>query len=91
MSESGALRVVAWRCVVMPSDMSAAARFLAPRLCEVKMSSLEDLGGRARAVAVEVFLLEEDCERREVRWEAKVRELEDEIVDLGTFLGRAMP
>ena len=90
MSESGAPRVVAWRCAVTPSDMSAAARFLAPRLCEVKMSSFVDLEGRGRAEDVAVFLLVV-WERREVRWEAKVWELEEEIVDFGAFLGRGVP
>ena len=70
------------------SEVSARARFFAPRLCVVKMSSLpeEDLEGRERAIEVEELV-----ERREESWEAKAEELVEEITSFGLFLGRGMP
>lgn len=70
-------------------DMSAAARFLAPRLWEVKMSSLAvHLEGRGRTVEL---LLERVLARREVRWEVKEREVEVEMGFWGARVGRGMP
>lgn len=68
--------------------MSAAARFLAPRLWEVKMSSLPVLRGRGRAA--EVLVVGRVVARREVRCEEKEREVDVEMGFLGVRVGRGM-
>ena len=70
MDASTAWEVEEWDWVVRPSEMSACARFLEPRLWVLKMSSLGVLERRG-AGREEVDL--EDEARRELRVLLKVR------------------
>ena len=67
--------------------MSAAARFLVFLLCAVKISSFR-FEGLARA---DVVVVGRDWASKELRWEVKEREVEEEISCFGGRVGRGTP